>query len=90
MHFEELWEACEEQNKRAPKSSSNIVDEIIIKIGLYKRMVEDRNIPGEDKRKAKVRILGEVLHSITNLSLIDEINVFDALAQAYSFYANQK
>jgi hypothetical protein len=53
-------------------------------------MVEDRNIPGEDKRKAKVRILGEVLHSITNLSLIDEINVFDALAQAYSFYANQK
>ena len=88
MHFEDLWELCEKQNEKVGvnKISSTILDELLIKLQLYKRLSEKEEISADDKKIIKLRLFGEALYVLSNLSLIDEINVFDALAEAYAAY----
>lgn len=93
MHFEDLWERCESFHKEEGEKgldTQTILDDLEMKIKLY-RMV-DKNpfiVPelehplNDDKEKAKSRLLGEILLTLTNLSLNDNINVFDALAVAH-------
>lgn len=96
-HFEDLWEQCEKfsQQSSLDTSSSTILDEVAMKVNLYKLIDEkSESINEEEKKKVKSRLLGEILLSLTNLSLKDNINVFDALNTAYQyksigFYSNK-
>lgn len=87
ISFSELWEKCEqffkdEQNKQ-PVSS--LIDELEYKIALYKVIDKKQDIPKEERFKIKSRTLGEILLSLTNISLIDDINVYDSLNQALQY-----
>ena len=87
MHFEELWEKCENFQK---ESASNMgpkfmIDELIMKLGLYKAVDAKADIPDEDRQKVKSRILGEILLVITGLSLKDNINVYESLSMALQY-----
>lgn len=87
IHFEELWEKCENLNKEisSDELSSSIIDELMMKLNLYKLIDSQKDITDEDKQKVKSRTLGEILLTLTNLSLKDNINVYEALATAYKF-----
>jgi hypothetical protein len=83
MHFEELWELCEKfyQDNDTHNSSQEIINEMSMKIDLY-RMLDKKEIDPEEIKKIKSRLFGEILLTLTNLSLTDNINVFEALSVA--------
>lgn len=88
IHFEELWERCERfhQDKGGFTTSSDLLDELALKINLYKAIdAKGGDIPTEEAVKIKTRTLGEILLTITHLSLKDNVNTFDALASALQY-----
>lgn len=86
MHFEELWEMCEKlQEEGAPVL--NITEELLMKVNLYKMIDGKIDTPVEERHKIKSRILGEILLTITKLSITDNINVYAALNSAYQYRA---
>ncbi len=96
MHFEELWEKCEELHKEMGQSDnvSVLLEELSMKVSLYKAIDAKQEIPEEDRQKAKSRALGEILLTLTHMSLQDNINVFEALGVAFQYrsasFFNQK
>lgn len=84
IHFEELWEKCEQLHSK-DSDSAVVVDELMMKLSLYKAIDLQKEVPIEEAQKIKSRTLGEILLTITKISLIDNINVFEALniAQQY-------
>jgi|WetSurMetagenome_2_1015567.scaffolds.fasta_scaffold599980_2 hypothetical protein len=89
VHFEDLWEKCENlhQDFIEKEETQIIINELLMKLNLYKALDEKKEIPKEELEKVKSRTFGEILLTLTNLSLKDRINVFDALATAYKYRA---
>jgi len=88
MHFEELWEAVESLHKGInPKdiSLTSILDQISIKINLFKLVAgqETTQQIKEEQDKAKEMLMGEILMTMANLSLLTNIDVGKALSNAY-------
>ena len=84
-HFEHLWEECENLQKAATEHTEVklIIDELVMKLGLYRTIdAQLTNLPEEDRATAKSRALGEILLTLTCLSMKDGINVFEALQTA--------
>lgn len=92
IHFEELWEKCENlhQEEGNAEPVHVIMDALSMKINLYKMIDGRTDIPEEDRQKVKSRTMGEILLTLTQLSLKDNINVFEALniAQQYRSIEN--
>lgn len=85
-HFEELWEQCEKINQNNNADIPSILDEVIIKINLYKALNQKYNLPlTKEEEKIKTHLLGEILFSLTNLSIKDNINVYAALYSSVMF-----
>jgi hypothetical protein len=86
-HFEELWEQCENFQKDATALNDvqHIIDELMLKINLYKAIDAKQEIPAEDRQKVKSRTLGEILLTLTALSLKDNVNVYEALNIALQY-----
>lgn len=87
IHFEELWEKCEQLHQDAAKddSASLIIDELMMKLNLYKVIDTKTEIPEEERAKIKSRTIGEILLSLTNISFKDNINVFESLNLALQY-----
>ena len=96
MHFEELWEQCEQlqQEEINNKSLSVLVDELMMKLKLYQHLDTKTELPPEEVQSIKSRTMGEILWTLTKLSMKDNINVFEALGSAFQFHSighyNQK
>lgn len=82
-HFETLWEEAEKCHSSyiSKSTTSSIVEEVSLKLNLY-NSVENSGIPTEDKEKTKSHIFGEILLSLTQLSLKDNVNSYKALQTA--------
>jgi hypothetical protein len=80
-HFEELWEQCEKYHTSIT-GVSTIIDELLLKINLYQTIDKRVEIPEDDRKKIKSRTMGEILFTITSLSIKDNINVYEALNNA--------
>lgn len=87
MHFEELWEKCEQVHKdsKAGDTALSIMDELSMKINLYKLLDGKTDIQKEELQKIKSRTMGEILLTLTKLSLVDNINVYEALSIAQQY-----
>lgn len=87
IHFEDLWEKCEQLHKQmdADVPVSSIMDELAMKINLYKVIDSKGEVSTDEMKKAKSRTLGEILLTLTHLSLKDDINVFEALSVAQQY-----
>ena len=82
IHFEELWERCEQfHNENSTDTSLTVLEELLLKINLYKALSVQKEMPS-DLQEAKSRLLGEIILTITNLSLRENINVYDSLTIA--------
>jgi hypothetical protein len=84
LSFSDLWELCENFHKSTTKenSLSSVIDELQLKIGVYKTLINRKDNNCDDLIKAKSKLLGEILFTITLLSLNDNINVYAALNDA--------
>ena len=47
----------------------------------------NKEIPEEEKLKLKKRLMGEILFSLSKLSLIDNINIFTSLEEVFQYKA---
>lgn len=88
IHFEELWEKCEQLHHN-DGNSMPAIDELIMKLNLYKAIVMQTEIPKEEFEQMKSRTMGEILLVITKISLVDNINVFEALSIAQQHRSSQ-
>jgi hypothetical protein len=88
MHFEELWEKCENLHKEniSQDSVAMILHEVSMKLDLYKLMDTKEEVSSDEKEKIKSRLLGEILLALTKLSLKDNVNVFEALNLAFQYH----
>ena len=77
--FEELWELCEEYHNHSSNEVESVIEELILKCNLYKTINQFEEIPADEKEKMKLSAIGEILFTLTNISLIDKLNVFKAL-----------
>ncbi len=88
IHFEELWEKCENfyKDSNLITDAKNLMEELTLKINLYKAMDSKKDeIPEEEQQKAKSRLLGEILLTLTGLSFKENINVYEALSIALQY-----
>jgi hypothetical protein len=88
MHFEELWEQCERLHQEASDQRvpiANLMEVLSLKMTLYQAIDARAELSEEDRQNAKSRTLGEILLTLTHLSLQDNINVFQALATALQY-----
>lgn len=86
IHFEELWVKCENFFKdKADIGTQNVLDELALKVNLYKMIDAKTEIPEDERQKIKSRTLGEILLTLTYLSLKDNVNVFEALSIALQY-----
>lgn len=87
MHFEELWEQCEKfyQESKLIADSQSLLEELDLKLNLYKAIDSKKDIPEEERQKVKSRVLGEILLTLTGLSLKDNVNVYEALSIALQY-----
>jgi hypothetical protein len=82
-HFEDLWLKAEDFHKDGSKSTAQqIVEEIILKVNLYKAIAVVESGKEQEATKAKSHLFGEILFSLTNLSFVDNVNTFEALGLA--------
>lgn len=86
-HFEELWESCENfyKESRLITDSQTLLEELELKLNLYKAIDAKGELPEEDRQKVKSRILGEILLTLTGLSLKDNVNVYESLNIALQY-----
>jgi hypothetical protein len=87
IHFEELWEQCEKlhQEMGGQEPVNVILDELAMKINLYKLIDGKTDIPDDERQKVKSRTMGEILLTLTHLSLKENINVFECLSIARQY-----
>lgn len=82
MSFEELWVESEKRYSQNPSSCSQILDEVLMKVKLYQAVDQKTGIPPAELEMVKLRTMGEILLSLTKLSMQDNINVYEALSTA--------
>ena len=87
LHFEDLWEKCESLHKNncEEENIDSIIKELQIKIELYRTLLSKKDLIGEELPHLKSRTMGEILLTLTNLSLRENINVYDSLVSALRF-----
>jgi len=86
LHFEDLWVKCEQSHQIIKDETvQDIINKLILQINLYKALDLKNQIPAEEMQKIKSHTFGEILLTLTNLSLKDNIDVFSALISAYQF-----
>jgi hypothetical protein len=81
LHFEDLWSNAESYHTDTINVDSVqlIIDEIMMKLNIYKAIDSRLEISQQEKNNIKSKTIGEILFSLTNLSLKDNINVFESL-----------
>lgn len=87
ISFSELWNRAEELHKEVSSHHSvqSIIQEITMKMGIYKAVDSQEDIPPDERQKIKSRTMGEILLTLTALSLKDDINTYVALSEALQF-----
>jgi hypothetical protein len=87
--FDDLWNACEQLHQETDQDNQTntavLMEELLLKINLYKALDARTEMSEEDRQNIKSRTLGEVLLTLTHISLIDNINVFEALNMALQY-----
>ncbi len=86
-HFENLWEEAEKYHQEIINDTnhSSIFEEFILKLNLLKLVVENTLLPDDQKKKATQYAFGEILLTLTQLSLKDNINAYAALNSALHY-----
>jgi hypothetical protein len=83
--FEKIWENSEKLHEGDGSPTTAILDELSMKINLYKMIDSKTDVPDDERQKVKSRTMGEILLTLTHLSLKDNINVYEALSIASQY-----
>ena len=81
IHFENLWEHAEnaQQKNASACNTIDIIEELLMKINLYKTS-DNKDFDDEQRKSIKSRLMGEILFTLTKLSIKDNIDVYESLA----------
>lgn len=74
--FEQLWNDCENSQIKLTSSDFNsLLDEVSLKINILKG-INNKILSVEAKKEAIEYMYGEILYTMTGISLIENINVY--------------
>lgn len=77
-HFEELW--VEAENIKDTNSSEEVLKQLELKFALFRAILMKKDsLSINDYNESVERLFGEVLFSLSQLSMIENVNVFSAL-----------
>ena len=77
-HFEDLWTECESLFQDLPIESS--LKDLELKFALFKAVLLKKNeINGDEYDDAISKIFGELLFSLTQISMSENVNVYKSL-----------
>lgn len=87
LHFEDLWDKGESFHKETSSVDSVqlIIDELMMKLNIYKAIDLRTELSLNERISIKSRTIGEILLTLTALSLKDNINVFESLVDALKY-----
>jgi hypothetical protein len=87
LHFEALWEKAEQlhQSSINGETDASIAEELTFKIDLYRDIAKKEGIPEEEMHALQSRLMGEILLTLTKLSLKDNVDVYQALSVAMQY-----
>lgn len=87
IHFEDLWEKCEKFHKQSSSQDdiSSILQELELKCNFFSAIENKISSSTEEEIKIKTRAFGEILLTLTNLSLRENIDVYQALQLALQY-----
>lgn len=88
VHFENLWEHAEnaQQKNVSACSTNDIIEELLMKVNLYKTS-DNKEWDNDQRKSIKSRLMGEILFTLTKLSIKENIDVYESLA---SILVNRK
>lgn len=74
--FEDIWNTAENKNKLSlfNENINSIIEEIKLKLEMYNNL-NNLDISPEELNKLKTISFGEILFSLSKISLLDNINV---------------
>lgn len=87
ISFEDLWNKCEELHQGIAQDEivPTILSELLLKINLYKAIDQKSEIPETERQTIKSRTMGEILLTLSKLSLKDNLNVYELLSIAMQY-----
>jgi hypothetical protein len=80
--FEQLWNQAEASHSNSPRFVAPILEELILKIKIYQASQHRQDLSLEELQSLRLHTMGEILFTLTKLSLADDINVYQALLLA--------
>lgn len=81
--FDQIWEEGESLFQgESTEDLESVLKSLEMKINLFRILSSKKEIPEEDLKSMKFKIIGEILLTMTNLSLIENINVHHALKES--------
>ncbi len=76
-HFENVWEESEQISNKVESSNENeLIDSIISLLNEFKTI---------ENKSTKFRKFGDLLFKISKLSLLENVNVYDALVLSIKY-----
>jgi len=81
--FDQVWEEGEAlfKDQVSPDDLEPALKELELKIGIFRLLSEKKEIPPEEMKAMKMKTMGEILLSMTHISLLENINVYAALKE---------
>lgn len=81
--FDQVWEEGESlfKDQISKEDFEATLKSVELKFSLYRLLGEKKEIPEEDLKQMKFKMMGEILLDMTHLSLIENINVYAALKE---------
>lgn len=84
-HFEELWEFAEKSFSKNDDNINSILTHLLVKVNFYEKIAKQGPTSQEEIKKIKSHLMGEILLTLSHLSLKENIDVFSALKTALYF-----
>lgn len=81
--FDQIWEEGEQlfKDQIAQDDLESVLKELELKIGLFRLLSGKKDGAPEELAAVKLKTMGEILLSMTHLSLLENINVYAALKE---------
>ncbi len=75
ISYDLLWETSEQLFKDDQSDAGSIINELIAKLSFYKTL-DTSELAQEEKNKAKQFVMGNILMTLSHLTLKDNLNIY--------------
>ena len=83
VSYDMIWETSEQLFKDDKSDTGSIINELIAKLSFYQTL-DTSELAQEEKNKAKQFVMGNILMTLSHLTLKDNLNIYTIHKEAIS------